>query len=236
MAPSRLRRALRERGRCARAAPAAPRRGLPARSGPLCPSLSTSFFSTSPPSLIFLPSSLLLLYLVFIFFQKQISGAASGRRVSPSRELFPAWWWRSRLLVAEPPPSPCAPPPPRAASALGGSGRLPETRARPLGACPVARSPGRPAGAAPRSAAARQRPAGGGRAAWGAGEPRVLPGWDSCRRRLTRLARPHVFPFVSPALQGQIVGQLVLLWVSSKLIRLCCVEGLEGSRFLGTSC
>lgn len=47
MAPARPRRALRERGRCARAAPAAPRRGLPARSGPLCPSGHVLFFYVS---------------------------------------------------------------------------------------------------------------------------------------------------------------------------------------------
>lgn len=41
----------------------------------------------------------------------------------------------------------------------------------------------------------------------------------------------HLCP---PVLQGQIVAQLVLLWVSSKLICLYCVEGLEGSRFGGT--
>lgn len=188
-------RALRPSGTC-RPAPRAP--------CALWPSLSTSFFFLClHPHLFFflLPFSSFILY---PFFSKSRSkalqvGAGSLPLANSSPPGGGGRGCSSPSLL--PPPALRLLPGLRARSEAQAACWRPEP-ARPRGACPVTRSPSRPAGAAPGSAAARQRPAGGGRAASGAGEPRVLPGWASRSRRLTRVARPHVFPFVSPVLQG----------------------------------
>lgn len=209
VSPTRPRGALRSRGvrswceDAAPAAPAAPGRAPPPRASgyPRAQALSVYvlFFSVCTLTsftflfFFFFPSPLLS---CILFLQKQTQGAPSGRRVSPG-ELFLCLVVAVVAAARRTSSRSHAPPPPGEASALRCSGRLLETQARPLCACPVAQSPRCRAGAAPGSAAARGRPAPGKLGDRTAGELRVLSGGLAEGGRL--IAQPcHTCPHWCP--------------------------------------
>lgn len=231
MAPARPRRALRERGRCARAAPAAPRRGLPARSGPLCPSVHVLFFCVSA-----------LTYFSFFFPYPPLCcipffAKADLRRCKWEKGLSHSRTLPCLVVAVAAARRRASSLPLRSASSQGceRAARLrppagdPSPPARRMPSRPVARLARRPAPPLPASVLPVEGERPGER-----GSPASSPG--GLAEDGDSPARPghtcsHLCP---PVLQGQIAAQLVLLWVSSKLICLYCVEGLEGSRFGGT--